>query len=148
MDDHFLDDIRYAFEANYSNYPVNFDILSVNYYGLSPQRVYTYPDGTPCASRPKDGAKCVVSKPNSLLVDEWQWNHYKDSWIPTGNSYSYHAYYNAAAGYPGKIVPDPPTPLEVLEAGISAKASVKCECGSEKIGSQKHSSWCDKYSKA
>jgi hypothetical protein len=37
-------------------------------------------------------------------------------------------------------------PLDFIPIQLRIGDDLKCECGSEKTGSNKHSTWCDKYS--
>jgi hypothetical protein len=119
--------------------------------------MYTYPDGTQTQNRPVDGQIFYTWDWNGDPIGIWQWDDYLDRWcdithinnmptsknlgtahnsntgtytIPTSGNYSIN----------GKT--------QHYDAGDSFTwypETNKCECGAEKTGSNKHSTWCPKY---
>lgn len=86
---------------------------------------YTYPDGTKSIRRPRDGEMFRVWDQVDQNEVIWQWDGYKEHWYRT------------------KTV-QVPTAMDFIQVNITIEAD-KCECGSEKTGSNRHSSWCKKW---
>lgn len=121
---------------------------------LNAVQTWHMPDGTKTATKPRDGA--VWTKFDPANGDEtWQWDGQLEQW------------FNVSSGKPGAhntktfVVPQPICPmdldnmdafdLELEKSGLyeprtGRKQARSCECGSEKCGSNKHSSWCPKFS--
>lgn len=93
------------------------------------------PDGTKTSHEPKDGQ--VWTKWDAVGNGEtWMWDGLKQQW------------FNISSGRP--------TPQNTRTFAIScpmddsdgiqhSRYNPECECGSEKCGSDKHSSWCPKF---
>ncbi len=79
---------------------------------------HVWPDGLPMYHLPKDGATW------SNKDGDWVWDGFAEIWFKHPNQKKYN--YNE----------------EYLKAKDSPAV---CECGSEKVGSSAHSSWCAKY---
>ena len=104
------------------------------------------PDGTKAASKHNDGQLWSKWDSTGNEVEKWQWEGTRDCWV------------NISSGKPTKantatfaITPmdldnytydldGPIQPIKVFDP--------KCECGSLKVGSPRHSSWCQMYSSA
>lgn len=118
-----------------------------------PSKKYTYPDGTQSVNRPKDGQTYHTLNPDGSLGATWQWDDFKEQW------------FNISSGKPtpqntATFVPQPiqffdPKDLDNFEniaidwafqEGFSV--ALKCECGSDAVGSPRHSNWCRKYDPA
>lgn len=104
---------------------------------------YTYPDGTKSIRRPKDGEIFRVWDPVDQNETVWQWDGYKVSWYNITNKQTP----KVVTGSTVKVFLNG---IELEMAGdVSYDISMdepKCECGSEKVGSNKHSTWCQKWS--
>lgn len=84
--------------------------------------VYTYPDGSKKARRPRDGEKFCVWCNVDQEERVWQWDGFKDRWYDITLEDSFN---------------------KLIKIDLEED---KCECGSEKVGSPKHSTWCKKWS--
>jgi hypothetical protein len=98
---------------------------------------YLYPDGTRSSRKPKDGEIFQLTK-NGSVESTWQYDDLLSQW------------FNISSGKPTKantathVVPE----IKYTFAGTGLDISwdkPKCECGSEAVGSPRHSSWCCKY---
>ena len=103
---------------------------------------YIYPDGSMSHNKPVNGDTYAVPDPSySGGWAMWAWSDSKGQWINiTNNSANLRipanlaAYINVDIGSSGKSY------KELVEA-----KKTKCECGSEKIGSNRHSDYCPKH---
>jgi hypothetical protein len=112
------------------------------------QQVWAYPDGSQSLTKPKDGEIYTIYDSFGIVFKQFQWSDAKDCWeeinptlytitntigpitVTAGNNTVY---------VNGKF----------LDAGASITIEERkrvCECGAEKIGSNQHSSWCQKWS--
>lgn len=84
---------------------------------------YTYPDGNKSLRKPRDGEKFRYWNHVDQEEKVWQWDGYKEQWydITLENAFD-----------------------ELLKIELEED---KCECGSEKVGSPGHSTWCKKWSR-
>jgi hypothetical protein len=91
--------------------------------GLTVQtQIYTYPNGIQSTNRPVDGQVFYNWDSSGHPLSIWQWDSNRDQWIR---------------------VDDEKEPKLDLEK--SFKSMLNCECGAESCGSNKHSSYCQKY---
>lgn len=93
--------------------------------------MYAYPDGTTSTNRPVDGQVFYIFNPFGTPVGIYQWDGLKDQWYD--------------------VVTMRTNYLEITANGDTTASEnkniiKKCECGSEKAGSNIHSKWCAKYS--
>lgn len=101
---------------------------------------YLYPDGTQSTAKPSDGQIFCIWDHNQVVETVWQWEDTQSKWIdvtvnnPKGSS--------SGARYIN--IPDFDLVKE-FERLVDEGNSIKCECGSEKLGSPKHSTWCIKF---
>lgn len=96
--------------------------------------IFTYPDGTQGTRRPKDGEVFWTTDNTSGDYIEWQWDDYKQQWFRKNKN-------------PSKLFENQYEKLDlskITEYSLSG-SDIRCECGSEKCGSNKHSSWCPKH---
>jgi hypothetical protein len=100
---------------------------------------HIYPDGTKASRKPRDGEKFYITK-NGVVESTWQWDDVMDKWV------------NISSGKPTKAnTASYPPSIKYTFAGtgldiaIKDPKTAKCECGSEAVGSPRHSSWCCKY---
>ena len=96
---------------------------------MFPIRSYTMPDGTKGYRRPSDGEIFNLTK-NGVVESTWQWDDLHEKW------------YNISSGKPNDTNTATFPPIWDKDFNTSLK---KCECGSEAVGSPKHSSWCQLY---
>lgn len=82
---------------------------------------YTYPDGTQGSRRPRDGEYFVRSLNGSHKTETFQWDDFLGHWVNVGNG------------------------EKVEFEAKTATSDIKCECGSESTGSNRHSTWCNKF---
>src|SRR5271168_3115623 len=91
-----------------------------------------YPDGTASVSEPSDGQFFYVWEEFSQYPKPlWQWNKSKSKWVictptPMGTDFDLVEEFE-----------------RMVQEGSKQK---KCECGSESVGSNIHSKWCQKWS--
>lgn len=99
---------------------------------------YYYPDGTVSVSEPNDGQVFFVWDVNAYQPKEvWQWDTKNQQWLDI----------TASSGPSVKEMDDNFNLAEEFERMIQEGAKQKkCECGSESVGSNVHSSWCQKWS--
>lgn len=102
-------------------------------------RIWVMPDGTKTVHRPKDGVVVLNTDPNTGLDVYWQWDDCSVSWfnVTTGPTTNH----NTATF----IVPPYQKDGYHLDNDFEIKKTPKCECGSDAVGSPRHSSWCQKY---
>ena len=91
-------------------------------------RLYHYPDGTDSVARPKDGQTFIVQH-DAYNSTEYIWDDVQEQWSPN----SHCQVKNQSVDF---------IPINIV---IHEGSEVKCECGSEKTGSNKHSTWCQKF---
>lgn len=104
---------------------------------MMPQK-YTYPDGTDSSRRPKDGEHYIKTNPITGQVEStWQWDDLLGQWFNTSSGKP--TPYNTVTFVIRDNMPIYHTPITVTISDL------KCQCGSEAVGSPKHSNWCDKY---
>lgn len=102
-------------------------------------KTFTYPDGSKASREPGDGEVFYIWDANQQPKSVWQWDGVTQQWhnitgiTAAGADPSY--------GYSFSI--DLPEGMEIDLDRL--QQTVKCECGSEKIGSNQHSSWCPKH---
>lgn len=108
------------------------------YPGTVPPR-YIYPDGNYSGRKPKDGEVFSLIK-NGATESTWQWDGFVEQW------------FNVSSGKPSKVNTAtfalPPVhfdPVTVDSKSVWGESTKKCQCGSHKVNSQKHSDWCDLY---
>lgn len=135
-----IDALKYALGINGGqnlagaiSFPRNWTVMGGNV------PVWTMPDGTKTVHRPKDGAVVLNTDPNTGLDIYWQWDDFKESWfnVTTGPTTNH----NTATF----IVPPYQKDGYHLDNDFEIKKTPKCECGSDAVGSPRHSSWCQKY---
>lgn len=91
--------------------------------------LYLYPDGTRSTKAPLDKEIFYYTPPGShgmVTPSVWQWDEQKQQWFDV-------TFYGSS--------PDKRYPL------VSPNTSIKCECGSDSVGSPRHSQWCPKHDK-
>lgn len=102
-------------------------------------QVYVYPDGTASVHEPSDGQVFMEWDVSQKVKRVWQYDGFKRQWFDVTVS--------------GKPIPYAFTRKmdetdEEFRKRVTGQITIqktKCECGSEKCGSSKHSSWCPKY---
>jgi hypothetical protein len=96
----------------------------------SPAKIWSYPDGTVSSVEPANTQMFFLWGVNKHHPDScWQWNSKTQQWIDV----------TAATG--------PNDNLDLVKEFERMVAEPKkCECGSESVGSSKHSTWCQKWS--
>ena len=102
---------------------------------------YVYPDGHTNIFRPADGQTFIEWGPNQNPIKNWIWNDFKEQWIDITIYINPNSGSNWARGANQELEDNIAKEFEHLISEIS-----ECECGSDKIGSSKHSNWCKKYS--
>lgn len=101
----------------------------------SQNATYCYPDGTVSVTEPADNQIFYIWDVNATYPREvWQWSTKRKQWLKLTPQY----------GSQNKLVEDDLNLVQEFERLV--KESVKCECGSEAVGSSQHSSWCQKWS--
>lgn len=85
------------------------------------------PDGSPAPGRPSHGQIFYEFDPNQMgaIKAKWEWDDQLEQWF--------------------LITPDPFDSFEYISLPPLEIVEIICECGSESIGSNKHSGWCKKY---
>lgn len=96
---------------------------------------YTYPDGSKSHTKPNDGAvyRYISNHSGAPREECYMYDGMLDSWKWIGAKI-------LVVGGIDRI--DIKIDMKDLKVGER-----KCECGSEKVGSPIHSSWCEKYTK-
>jgi hypothetical protein len=128
--------------------------------GVNNKPTYYWPDGSLSSKKPNDGE--TWTKPNFTggPTETWQWDDYMGQWInitnhPNGRQTHRQAAnqnmsggWGVSGGYSSGngtlYIPDDFDMTEV-KMDLGRIEQIKCECGSEKCGSNKHSNWCPKY---
>jgi hypothetical protein len=103
---------------------------------------YTYPDGTKSSRRPKDGEFYVKTDPSTGAVEStWQWDDVLGQWFNTSsgkpNQHNTKTFVMENLQFDGIFIEYDENKIRLWGA--------KCQCGSEAVGSPKHSHWCDKF---
>lgn len=93
--------------------------------------LYTYPDGTKSVVKPKQGQTYCYYTPMNTVQD-WIWDDVAQTWIK---------FKETSVGTPQFFIDF----SEMEEGPDKLREPTKCECGSEKTGSNRHSTWCQKY---
>ena len=104
----------------------------------NPNELWFYPDGSPSTVEPSDGQVFFVWDTNKVHPKEcWQWDTKNQQWLDV----------TASSGPSVNEMDDNFNLAEEFERMIQEGAKQKkCECGSESVGSNVHSSWCQKWS--
>lgn len=120
---------------------------------------YLYPDGTRSSRKPKDGEVFYITK-NGSVESTWQWDDMLMQWFNVSSGKATKANTATHVVPTGVFVdPNPVGDPDLLkkqfdEAMNNIKDAFKtpivwdrpkCECGSDAVGSPRHSSWCCKY---
>lgn len=84
---------------------------------------WTNPDGTPRSDRPTQNEVVINFAGTRTPQGAWQWDDVMEKWIDIMG-----------------CQPECPKCEEKF-----TKATSICECGSEKLGSNRHSDWCPKH---
>lgn len=154
MDD-MLDALRYLMWSVHDDMhtpvdgPLEMWGLSAMFPGYGAPKYYM-PDGTKTTTRPKDGEKFAKFDAATGTYEEWMWDDVDGQWhnISSGKP---NAKNTATFLFPPMICP---MDLDGLydNSGmedVSAYAQpppIKCECGAAAVGSDRHSTWCMKFS--
>jgi hypothetical protein len=80
--------------------------------------------------RPSDGQKFILQT-DPYNSDEFMWDDALQQWFRIAHN--------------AKVKISKPIDFIPITIHIGNLDSLKCECGSEKVGSNKHSSWCKKF---
>lgn len=129
-DTHVLDATRYILQCLFDDMNIesdpNLKMIGLNAF-LSASQSWHMPDGTKTLNRPPDGT--IVSQYDSKGgYTTWQWDDHFEQW------------FNVSSGKP--------TAHNTRTFPVGFELTLKefeCECGSEAVGSSKHSSWCKKF---
>lgn len=95
---------------------------------------YIYPDGTTGFRRPRDGERFYLKDRVDGSISEWIWDGYAEQWFRKKDGTALSANFKIQYEFEDK------------EIKLHTNYVKKCECGSEKVGSSRHSTWCAKYS--
>lgn len=94
--------------------------------------MYVYPDGTTSAKEPADGTVFYFYDKNQSVIGIYQYDGFLGSW------------YDITNGTPTRSTLDDGMVNTALDI---SKPLMKCECGAEKSGSNRHSTWCKKFTR-
>ena len=102
---------------------------------LAAQIMWLYPDGSTSQFEPLDKQIWTELDPVGNVIRKWQWDRAHGQWYdithaPTVNPFTGSATYGYSSSQANPI------------DGIK---KVKCECGSDAVGSPRHSHYCPKY---
>lgn len=86
-------------------------------------KIYVYPDGTMSSNKPVDGQVFVIYDSKQSATSMWQWDGLKEQWYDVTTR----------------------PKIKQYDLGYSWTKKKLCECGGEKTGSNRHSTWCPKY---
>lgn len=100
------------------------------YPGIPAPQTWAYPDGTKATRKPGDGEVFRKLSSNAAQEDCYIWYDQQQNWKWIGAKI---------------IAPTPKIEFIPITIHIGNVEEMKCECGSEKSGSNKHSDWCKKY---
>lgn len=95
----------------------------------SKAQTYAYPDGTQSTSPPSDGQVFIEWDHNKKPKRTWQYDDLLKQWFDIHNLSS-EAEFDLVKEFERLI-----------------GEGHKCECGSDKVGSPKHSTWCPKHTR-
>ena len=109
---------------------------------LAAQIMWLWPDGSTSQWEPTDGKIFIEFDKSGNKVREWQWNSAHGQWydITTPSSVNPFTGAKSKISFNGKEVD--------YGDNVSVKITpkeIKCECGSDAVGSPKHSRYCPKY---
>ena len=119
--------------------------------------IYTMPDGTQTYNRPKDGDLFQLYDSNRVFQSEWMWDDLKEHWykrsqVGTLSNGQPIVFLNSKTPTVSATFNGSPINEEGLSDdevrhlfGGGCNKILKCECGAEKINSQRHSTWCVKH---
>lgn len=153
--DHLTDAIKYAFGSaqNKWDYYCQYEMirwsvqrsllipLSASWTTASPltpaPQQYPYPGGITAPTKPSDGEIYITWDANGYPKFIHQWSDWSAQWIDVTA---------------GNVGPYNSVPINVnvdfdleKEFEVALDNGRKCECGAEKCGSNKHSTWCQKF---
>lgn len=100
-------------------------------------QTYIYPDGTQSANPPSDGQIFIEWDQNQNPKRTWMWDDSASQWFDVTS--------------PSSPAPNAMTDFDLVQEfdRLVAEGGVhlndRCECGSDKVGSPKHSSWCPRH---
>ena len=98
----------------------------------NPNQLWFYPDGSPSTVEPSDGQVFFIWGVNKADPKEcWQWDSKGQQWLDVTAI---------------SVGPDLDLVEEFDRMVELGRKSKKCECGSESVGSSRHSSYCPKWS--
>ena len=110
---------------------------------------YIYPDGNYSTARPKDGQTFTILDGKTNTTTLWQWDELMGQWFNVTTSNSLTASNTATYAVLGRAARIKVNGRDLAgydESPIAIEFSLKCECGSDKINSSHHSTWCPKHS--
>jgi hypothetical protein len=120
LENHMLDALRYLTEPMIKEMEKSFEPLPMM--GLSRQinssQTHFYPDGT-VGSEPSNN-QVYLNWNNGLIKHIWQYDASNQQWHDI-------------------------TTKESSSLTLESPKTLKCECGAEKCGSDRHSNWCEKH---
>jgi hypothetical protein len=108
--------------AIYGSFAIPPNILS--------SQTYSYPDGTKRVVKPVDGEVCTAQDYLTGDTTSFVWDGQLELWYEI----SHRTGTNSPRGYRE----------QKNSQSTSTFNEPKCECGAEKVGSNNHSSWCEK----
>jgi hypothetical protein len=103
--------------------------------------IYLYPDGYYYPKQPIHGDHYMLCDPHNIPISDWEWDENRKQWINVSSGV-------ANMGNTKTFVMPTLIPVEYLRGDFKFDLKLlvpKCECGSEKAGSNRHSTWCEKY---
>jgi hypothetical protein len=111
--------------------------------------MYWLPDGT-SGPRPTDGQVFYVYDGQQNVKSIWQWDDLKQQWydITTNQPLKPPPYVImkiAPGKHPFLHLPQSIMDLDNLDIKLGYGEDLICECGKDKHGFAKHSTWCKKY---
>lgn len=97
---------------------------------------FYYPDGMVSVGEPTEGQVFFLWGTNAIHPKEvWQWDSKQKQWLDV----------TASSGL--FLINEENDSFNLVEEfERMVKEGNKCECGSEAVGSNRHSSWCKKWS--
>lgn len=113
---------------------------------LNAIQTWFMPDGTKSVYRPKDGQQ-ETTFDGLGAATIWEWDDFQETWhnVSSGKPNKYNT-----ATFPAKGPRDPffdidDEHIDYVPVYSWKDEEPKCECGSEKSGSNRHSTWCKKF---
>lgn len=108
------------------------------------------PDGTKTNTKPKDGEKFAIVDMITGTQTDWMWDDFQDLWfnVSSGNKPNKQntATFAIPPSYKYSIYRfDNDKEAMSFDLEFNKSLGIKCECGSEKCGSDRHSTWCPKF---